>query len=522
MAAKPGKKSKKSSKSKSAEEEEVKKSSTAIEDEVVSQAQEDPESSAIKSSKKKKKSKKSKDFKDAELKSSLDEPREAASKKTESSKNKKTSGKESTNNYGDSANEEDDDDMKLTLEALDAISDYEDSDKDGNGEDGFDEDNEQMDHDNDEWDAKAQALRQAIQDGTFIAGLKKITSKNKKGKRGNGGGKDDVEEVEIEAEEVEIDEEEDEEKEANEELAKDEEENSRSVEERGDEDMEEEEEEEDEEEEEQKFKALALRTALQSTDRRLPWEETFTIVPPTPLPFGQTDTAGARKRKRDSVDDENEQEVDNVVDIHDDLKREVAFHDCALEAVHLARVKCIKAGIPFTRPEDFFAEMVKTDEHMAKIKDRLIFDTKRMEAVERRKSNREQTVMAKERHAHRLAEKAKAKKAHMSAVEDWKKSAASGRKNLGGRVTDMEEEEERLRGLGSAQNKKRMASNKKYGFGGKRGRFKQNDKKTLDDMSKFNPRGGFGGIGQKTTMMKGGGAGKKRPGKRARDSARSK
>lgn len=162
-------------------------------------------------------------------------------------------------------------------------------------------------------------------------------------------------------------------------------------------------------------------------------------------------------------------------------------------------------------------------EHMAKIKDRLIFDTKRMEAVERRKSNKEQTIMAKERHAHRLAEKAKAKKAHMSAVEDWKKSAASGRKNLGGRVADMEEEEERLRGLGSAQNKKRMAANKKYGFGGKRGRFKQNDRKTLDDMSKFNPRGGFGGIGQKTTMKKkGGGAGKKRPGKRARDAARSK
>ena len=44
-------------------------------------------------------------------------------------------------------------------------------------------------------------------------------------------------------------------------------------------------------------------------------------------------------------------------------------------------------------------------DHMAKIKDRLIFETKKMEAVERRKSNKEQTVMAKERHAHRIAEK---------------------------------------------------------------------------------------------------------------------
>ena len=59
-------------------------------------------------------------------------------------------------------------------------------------------------------------------------------------------------------------------------------------------------------------------------------------------------------------------------------------------------------------------------DHMAKIKDRLIFETKKMEAVERRKSNKEQTLMAKERHAHRLAEKAKQKKAHMSAVSDWR------------------------------------------------------------------------------------------------------
>ena len=51
----------------------------------------------------------------------------------------------------------------------------------------------------------------------------------------------------------------------------------------------------------------------------------------------------------------------HVVDIHDDLKREVAFYDTALEAVHLARGECERAGIPFTRPDDFFAEMIKTD-----------------------------------------------------------------------------------------------------------------------------------------------------------------
>jgi hypothetical protein len=60
-------------------------------------------------------------------------------------------------------------------------------------------------------------------------------------------------------------------------------------------------------------------------------------------------------------------------------------------------------------------------DHMAKIKDRLIYETKKMDAVQRRKSNKEHTLMAKERNAHRLAEKAKSKKAHMSAVDDWKR-----------------------------------------------------------------------------------------------------
>jgi rRNA-processing protein EBP2 len=169
--------------------------------------------------------------------------------------------------------------------------------------------------------------------------------------------------------------------------------------------------------------------------------------------------------------------------------------------------------------------LLNNTDHMAKIKDRLIFETKRIEAVERRKSNKEQTVMAKERAAHRIAEKSKAKKAHMSAVEDWKKRAEQGRGRLGGKVNDMDEDEEQLRGLGGGGglNKKRMAADKRYGFGGKRGRFKQNDPKALNDMSGFKPRGSFAG-GQKTTYGKGkkggGGGGAKRPGKRARDARR--
>jgi rRNA-processing protein EBP2 len=120
---------------------------------------------------------------------------------------------------------------------------------------------------------------------------------------------------------------------------------------------------------------VALRTALEAADRRLPWAETFDVVSPTPLPFGSlpptasssSSSAPDRKRKRadgdggDGGEEEEEEEEEEVVDVHDDLKREVAFYDGALESVILARERCADAGIPFARPDDFFAEMVKSD-----------------------------------------------------------------------------------------------------------------------------------------------------------------
>jgi rRNA-processing protein EBP2 len=72
------------------------------------------------------------------------------------------------------------------------------------------------------------------------------------------------------------------------------------------------------------------------------WPETFQVVASTPLPFG--------------IDP-----LDGGVDIHDDLKREVSFYDNAHEAVKEAQAKCQEHNIPFSRPDDFFAEMVKTD-----------------------------------------------------------------------------------------------------------------------------------------------------------------
>jgi len=212
----------------------------------------------------------------------------------------------------ESHDDEDDDNDRLTLSKLDAISDGEEEDIE-------------------EWDAEAKALRQAIADGVFDKlHLKKLSPAAITG--------DDAME---EGDDNDDDEDDDDDDDNDHDSEKDEHNDNAKDESSSDED--------DEVNSKLKtqnnsIKALkSITTQLVQDKARLPWSEKFDIVPSNPLPFGQVTEDGL------------------VIDVHDDLKREVAFYNLALEAVYEARQKCQSSNIPFSRPDDFFAEMVKTD-----------------------------------------------------------------------------------------------------------------------------------------------------------------
>ena len=157
---------------------------------------------------------------------------------------------------------------------------------------------------------------------------------------------------------------------------------------------------------------------------------------------------------------------------------------------------------------------------MANVKDRLIFENKKIEAVAQRKSNKEQKLRSKESQSNRLAEKVKRKKDHFQEVEDWANTAARSR---GGALReDMDDHFLNSRHNGSGPGKKRQTADKKFGFGGKNGRFKQNDRKSMNDTSGYNPRGNFAEGMKKSNKKDGSGAGASRNGKRARDAKRSR
>ncbi len=195
----------------------------------------------------------------------------------------------------------------LTLDEIDAISD---------------EDGDEVA----EWNAEAQALRQAIAEGAFDK-LKTLTPFE----NDNDGGHEDAEEEEDDAEN-----EDGGEGDSGEEQQQDEEV----------EDAEQEDEEAETEEAATKQDTKALRSVtseLLYDKATLPWQEKMDNIPSMPLPFGQMTEDGL------------------VIDVHDDLKREVAFYNLALESVYGMRSKCENGNVPFSRPVDFFAEMVKTD-----------------------------------------------------------------------------------------------------------------------------------------------------------------
>lgn len=74
----------------------------------------------------------------------------------------------------------------------------------------------------------------------------------------------------------------------------------------------------------------------------------------------------------------------SVPDIHDDMARELAFYNGAKEAAEQAISKFDEAGLAWHRPADYYAESVKSDSHMSKVKQQLMFEQQAIEEAELR------------------------------------------------------------------------------------------------------------------------------------------
>ncbi len=198
-------------------------------------------------------------------------------------------------------------------------------------------------------------------------------------------------------------------------------------------------------------------------------------------------------------------------DAHDDLRREAAFYTASLRAANIGLKNLKQMGIPFERPEDFYAEMVKTDEHMRKVKAVLLTEKKKIDAVATRQKEKSARKFAKQVHSQRIQDKHRQKREALESIKGMGKTGVKEKMKIrwtGDDAATREEYSSARRGAAGTRKKsrKRELADKKWGHGGRKKRAKRNDAASAADMGDYNPR-----FNSNSSKKK-----KRRPGKNAR------
>ncbi|XP_063929803.1 probable rRNA-processing protein EBP2 homolog [Zophobas morio] len=264
-----------------------------------------------------------------------------------------------------------------------------------------------------------------------------------------------------------------------------------------------------------------LRQKLTEFKLDLPWLETLDLVskqaPLAPELAAQM-LIHEQKRENQLKNNKKLPQVDPSVDpVLNDFKRETMFHRQAQGTVMEALPKLKALGLKTIRPEDYFAEMAKSDEHMQKIRAHLMQKQVQKQRSERVKQLRSQKKEGKMLQIQTKLARQKEKKMMLEQVKKVRKGQS---KDLGfldgknkGKISD-----------------KRKLRDKKFGFGGKKRGSKLNTKDSASDISEYRrPKkpGMKKGKGPGMKMGKGPGMKKgkgpaKRPGKNKRIKSRAK
>ncbi|KAH0493711.1 hypothetical protein TgHK011_000365 [Trichoderma gracile] len=216
------------------------------------------------------------------------------------------------------------------------------------------------------------------------------------------------------------------------------------------------------------------------------------------------------------------QTSESIPDVSDDLQRELAFYSQCLEAVRQGRSRLIREGVPFSRPKDYFAEMVKEDAHMEKIKAKLVEEASAKKAAAEARKLRDLKKFGKQVQVSKLQERQKAKREVLDKIKTLKRKRQEHSSDVGTKEADIFDvsvdneiaKHSQRSGAGRQQsgartpNAKRQKKNEKYGFGGKKRHAKSGDAVSSGDLSRFNVK-----------KMKGKAS---RPGKSRRKAAASK
>ncbi|KAF5888303.1 putative rRNA-processing protein EBP2, partial [Clarias magur] len=233
-----------------------------------------------------------------------------------------------------------------------------------------------------------------------------------------------------------------------------------------------------------------LKKCLAEFKRSLAWVERLDLT--TPPADDIVAKAEGRAEPRPGGDE---------VRADDDFQREMYFYRQAQATVLEALPRLQKSHISTKRPDDYFAEMAKSDQHMQKIRKKLIQKQMAMEKSEKAKKLREQRKFGKKVQVQVLQKRQKEKKSMMAAVKRYQKGMTD-------KLDFLEGDNEGKKGAAAASapskphiNKKRPNAKRKYkdskfGFGGKKKGSKWNTKESYDDVSGFRGKVAHGKVGK--------------------------
>ncbi|KFB35782.1 hypothetical protein ZHAS_00002699 [Anopheles sinensis] len=264
-----------------------------------------------------------------------------------------------------------------------------------------------------------------------------------------------------------------------------------------------------------------LKAAIEMITLKAPWIERMDLVndlaPLTPELAIQIEK---HEQKRENQFKGNRKipyvapELDPVLN---DFKREIMFHRQAQAATIEGIRRLHELGVTTKRPNDYFAEMAKSDEHMKRITKVLQDKQEGIAKSERMRQLREQRRIGKLIQRQATEKRDEERRKMLSDVKKFRKGKLSNLDFLDGDDDEGPRGDFRKSGKPKLSKKqaaklsgKRKARDAKFGFGGRKKGMKRNTRDScMDDGGKKRPGGGKGG------------AAKNRPGKSRRSQGKS-
>ncbi|KAL6433348.1 hypothetical protein ACFW04_006484 [Cataglyphis niger] len=230
-----------------------------------------------------------------------------------------------------------------------------------------------------------------------------------------------------------------------------------------------------------------MKQKLSEIKLNLPWVERLDMVnapaplaPELALQMEEQEVRRAKQLQGNKKLPQYETSQDPVLN---DFRRETMFHRQAQGAVMdgIARLK--KLGIPTFRPDDYFAEMAKSDEHMQKIRVNLMKKQAMAQRSDKVRQMRQQKKVAKQMQVEATLKKHAEKRKMLEEVKKYRKGIRQDLDFLEDKKKPQNKHPNKMMNP-KAQMKAKIKANK-YGFGGKKRRSKWNTSSSSADVSEY-------------------------------------